>query len=247
MIAAASTLLITLGIILLLFCCGLQWNKAALTEASLPEEPDEELFIEVEESEDIAADDADIPSETQQQAEPQPLGLPQEAEQEVKQQITPSENTKPTRSNENVITSAKPQPVKAEKPKPEKRQESNIASQMGSQFGSVKPGAQNGRHGSAGIGGNGVKVQSSGVKGRGFRGCTTGKVSSSRALNVRVTVKVSVNAAGRVVNASIQSSGGASPDLQSRCLKWAKTARWDAKPGAADAPGSLTFHIVVKG
>lgn len=249
MIAALLTLLVAVGLLVVLYCVSFGPDRAALAAESIPEEPDqEEVYIEPEllrPELDRNMEEADQKADLPEESEAEALGLPEPAETpEPTRQNTHSEQPKPTRSNENLVTQKPPSKVKTEPAKPNPNPDSRKTSvNMSGKF-NAKPGSTGGRHGAAGSGGNGVAVNARGISGRAFHGYKE-SVRSTRAVKAAVSVRVTVGADGHVKSASLLSSGGAPADIANKCVQWARRCSWDARPGAADATGTITYNIVV--
>lgn len=245
-IAAAATLLTAFLLLVLLWSVSLGYDREKLAAASIPEEPDEEVYIQPEMLELKPADDAEEEADVAVPSEAEALGLPQKVEQEPPktQQAVHSDNTTPTQSNQTLVTQHKPSAVQSEPAKPNpKPDQTKLSSQMGAQF-NAQNGSTSGRTGAAGSGGTGTSVNSQGIKGRTFKGYV-GTVRSKTAFKATVKVRVTVNAAGKVISASLQSAGGAPSDVAQQCLGWAKLCTWSEKAGAADAQGVITYNVVV--
>lgn len=240
-IAGAVTLVAALLLLLALFFGGMGWDKSELASDSVPEEPDEELFIEPEMLE-VNAGDPDEDSRTAVEPEPKPAGEPEKADEPKDELVPETESVKPSKSTEKLVTQKKPSPVKAQEPEKKKDKEpSRISSKMGGKFSSKN--GDGGKQGANGSGGAGEGVNGK-LRGRSFISCSLPKVRLRSKLVVVVSVEV--DDAGKVVSAAISSSGGASAEIQNKCVASARTARWSAKEGAPLARGSLTFTLVPK-
>lgn len=239
-IAGAITFVVAALLLLLLFFCGLRLDRSELAEASIPEEPDETLYIEPELLTDPGSTLEDTHDE--QQPEPIPQGLPEKAETEVKEKVVKADNPQSNKSTEHLTTQKQPSPVSTTKPSQTDKEESKIASKMGSAFG-AKNGSTDGKNGAAGSGGVGEGVSGK-LNGRSFMGCTLPKVQLKEKYIVKVSV--TVDESGKVIAATVSSAGGAGLDIQNKCVAAARTARWSEKPGAAEARGTLTFTLVPK-
>lgn len=249
MIAAAATLLIALGLLALLYCVTFGPDREQLAAVSIPEEPDEEVYIEPELLRPQEAENMDMPEDAP--AEPQPAqaeahGLPAPADKpEPTIQNTHSEQPKPTRSNETLVTQKPTSKVKTEPAKPNPKPDSQKTSESMSGKFNAKPGSTSGRHGGSGSGGDDVSQVARGLIGRNFHGYAE-KITGPNALKATVVVRVVVGADGLVKSASLLSSGGAPPEITGRCVRWAKRCSWDPKPGAADATGTITYNVEIK-
>ncbi len=243
LIAVAVTILVTLLMLMVLSVGKLTWSGASAVRqqkpvAMLSDEEEEELFIEPE----IIKASGEERSVKKEEPSAAPSGLPEKAEVEKTEKVVKAENPKQNTSSEKLTTQKKPSAVKNEEPTKTDKEESAISSNMGKQFG-AKNGTTDGKDNSYGSGGKGEGVAGK-LNGREFKGCPLPKVQLKN--KVVVVVKVDVDADGKVVAASISSAGGASKDIQNKCLESARQARWSAKPGAAVAHGQLTFTIVPK-
>ena len=249
MIAAAATLLIALGLLALLYCAAFGTDRRQLAVNSIPEEPDEEVYIEPEMLRLQERENMDQPEDAPE--EPQPAqaeahGLPAPATRpDPTIQATHSEQPKPTRSNETLVTQKPGSKVKTEPAKPNPNPDSHkTPTAMSGKF-NAKPGSATGRHGGAGSGGDDVSSVARGLIGRNFHGYSE-KITGTHALKATVTVRVVVGADGMVKSASLLSSGGAPPEITGRCVRWARRCSWDPKPGAADATGVITYNVEIK-
>lgn len=246
-IAAAATLLIALALSVFLWYAGMGPDAEELAAASIPEAPDEEeVYIQPEMLVPRPADEAEQESDKAVETEAEALGLPEKVESEPvrTRQSVHSEQTRSTRSNENLTTQSRPSPVKTEPAKPNLRpDETRLSDRMGAQF-NAQNGIQGGQHGAAGRGGNGTSVSSQGLKGRTFHGYA-GKVRSDKPFKANIKVRVTVSADGKVKNAWLLSGGGAPVGIAQQCVEWAKKCSWSAKPGAADAQGVITYNVVI--
>jgi outer membrane biosynthesis protein TonB len=243
LIAAAITLAVACLMLLLLSLCGLTWYGNTVEQkkepvAMMPNDEEEELFIEPE----IIKDAGEETAEVKDEPAATPSGLPEKADEPKTEKVVKADNPKKNTSSEKLVTQKQPSPVKTEEPTKTDKEESAIASNMGKQF-SAKNGTADGKNNSYGSGGKGEGVAGK-LNGRDFLGCPLPKVQLKN--KVVVVVKVEVDADGKVVKASISNGGGASQEIQNKCVESAKSAKWSAKPGAAIARGQLTFTIVPK-
>lgn len=246
-IAAAATLLIAFGLLLLLWHVTVGSGREQLAASSIPEEPDmEEVYIEPELLTPEPANDAEQEAAETREAEAEALGLPEKTETPVEKtpRVEHSVNPKPSQSNERLNTQTKPSPVKTDAPKANPKPDANpLSDRMGAQF-NAHNGSTTGRQGGAGSGGHGTSVTSQGIKGRTFNGYA-GKISSDKSFRAEIKVKVTVDAAGKVKNAWLISAGGAPSTIAQQCVAWARKCSWSAKPGAADADGIITYNVVI--
>lgn len=240
-IAGAATLGVAMLLLLLLFYCGLRIDRSELAQDSIPEEPAETLYIDPEFLTE-PGENMQQPEQLPSQEAPSPAGLPEKSETEIKEKVVSDNNPEVNKSTEKIVTQKQTSPVATTKPSEKTKEESQISSKMGSAF-SVKNGSPEGNANSAGSGGKGEGVSGK-LNGRTFMGCTLPKVRLTTTYTVKISV--SVNEEGRVISASVSSSGGAGQEILSKCVAAAKTAKWSEKPGAAEARGILTFTLVPK-
>lgn len=249
MIAAAATLLIAIGLLAVLYYVSFGSDCATPTANSIAEEPTpQDIYIEPEllrPELNRNINEADEKADQSEESEAEALGLPEPAQTpEPTRQNTHSEQPAPTRSNENLVTQKPSSKIKTEPAKPNPNPDSRKTSvDMSGKF-NAKPGSTTGQHGKAGNGGNGVAVNAKGISGRAFHGYKE-SVRSTRAVKAAVSVRVTVGADGHIKSANLLSSGGAPSDIANKCVQWAKRCYWDARAGAADATGTITYNIVV--
>lgn len=237
LIAAVVTMAVALALLLFLFFGSMDFDRAALSQASVPEiQDEEELFLGPEILQDLGEEEA------VNRDEPAPViqGEPEKAETENTKIVEPGENPKPAPPREKLNTTKRESKVKATEPSVSKEEKKRVTSSMADKF-SGKNGASTGSSGSAGAGGTGVGI-SGNANGRNFLGCSTPQVE----LRHKTTVKVSVviDAEGKVTSAS--ASGGASASIRRACERAARTARWSAKKGVGETRGTITFTITPK-
>lgn len=232
-IAGIVTFLVILLLFLWLFFCGLRWDKELLASSSIPEEQsEEELFLDPE----LLMEDAGGAQEDVDEGAPMQRGEPELAETENLVVNDPGKNPEPDVKAENTVKQKKESPVREKEPSVSDKEREKMTSRV-NKF-SPHNGAADGKFNSSGSGGAGVGV-SGNVSGRTFLGCDKPSVS----LKVKTIVKVSVtvNAEGHVTSAS--ASGAADASIRRQCERAARTARWSARKGAAQARGTLTFTI----
>ncbi|MDE7402791.1 MAG: hypothetical protein K2M87_05205 [Muribaculaceae bacterium] len=242
-IAAAVTFVAALVILLLLFCGSINYDRNLLALDSTPEisllTPDDEEFIEPEIIRDLGEPDAT------QKDEPAPAfqGQPRKADTENDKLIIPGKNEKPAPPVEKNISQTKPSPVKTSEPPKTDEKKQEVTSKMAGKF-SPRNGSESGSSNSSGAGGTGVGISGS-VAGRTFKGCPKPNVALQN--KVVVEVKVTIDAAGRVISAQPRSrSGNASTAILNACAQAAKSARWSEDPNTPSARGSITFTITPK-
>ena len=213
MIAAAATLLIALGLLALLYCAAFGTDRRQLAVNSIPEEPDEERSTSVRDAAPSGArawTSPDAPGGTACAGRSTSLPAPA-TRPDPTIQATHSEQLKPTRSNETLVTQKPGSKVKTEPAKPNPNPDSHKTSTAMSGKFNAKPGSATGRHGGAGSGGGDVSSVARGLIGRNFHGYSE-KITGTHALKATVTVRVVVGADGMVKSASLLSSGGAPGD-----------------------------------
>lgn len=242
-IAACVTFGAALVILVLLFILSVGDNRAALAQESIPElHDDEEIFLEPELLQ--MGNDGEEELDLQEEAAPQPPGIPDQGETEQKvsvvQNTTPDNNN--TSNQREVISTPKPSDVPAPKPKPSDEDNQRITN-MGGNFNSPNNGAVNGQSSpNSGSGGNGVTA--SGVlKGRQMLSCNRNPIALKPGVTKGVVkVEVVVNAKGDVTSAKAISGPS---ELFAECERRAKNSKWSASKGAPDAKGTITFTIKV--
>lgn len=240
-IAAAVTFAVALLLLLLLFFGGMTFDRALLAQASVPEiqTEDDELFIEPEILQDLGEEYAvaqDAPA-------PAFEGLPQQAEEENTRLVVPGKNVNPAPPVEKPVTSTKKSPVKAADPPKTSEEKKIVTSKMANKF-PGQNGSSSGMSGTSGAGGIGVGISGS-VSGRTFKGCPRPSVELQN--KVVVEVRVTIDAAGKVVSATARSkSGKASAAILRACEQAAKGARWSEDKDTPSAKGTLTFTITPK-
>lgn len=232
LIAGAVTMLVVALLLLLLFIGRVGWNREALAALSLPEDGQEEVFLEPELIPD--AGDNDDPQSDQPAA---PVaGEPELAETENSKvaDIQPEPAVAPPK--EKKVTQKQPSPVKEPKPKGEEEKK-KATSAVAGKFNQPN-GMAEGKFDSSGSGGNSIGVAGQ-LNGRKFLGCPKPDVTLSHKTVVKVSI--TVNAEGNVTSARAQ--GGASAAIRRACEQAAIKARWSEKPGAVSTRGSITFTI----
>ncbi len=234
-IAAALTFLVTLVILLILFCGSVSWDRAALAEASTPElMQDEPLFIEPElvDLGEEAAVNNEKPAPTLK-GEPEPA--PEDNVEIVEPGPKPDPKPKPVQK---LNTSKKESKMKVEEPSQTDKERKKATSSVASKFSSKNGAPEGSDKGTSGAGGTGIGV-SGNAHGRTFISCPKPDV----ALRHKTVVKVNVviDAEGKVVEA--KATGSADASIRRKCESAARQARWSAKKGATSTRGSITFTI----
>ena len=238
-IAAIVTFAAALIILLWLFFGGMRFDRSELAAQSVPEiQPDEEeLFLEPELMADLGEPDAVAHDE------PAPAfkGEPQQSAEENTKLVVPGKSeARQTPPVEKPATQTKPSEVKATEPPKTDEDKKKVTSAMANKF-STQNGSESGSSGTAGAGGNGVGIAGS-ITGRTFMGCP--KPSVKLQSKVVVEVRVTIDAAGKVIKATPRSkSGNASKDILNACQKAAMQARWSEDKDTPSASGTLTFTI----
>lgn len=237
MIAAAVTFVIAFLILLILFCCGLSFDKKLLAQSSIPEiQEDEEIFLEPELLTDLGEPDAvnhDSPA-------PAMKGEPEPAETDNTKLVVKGDNPKPAPPVEKLVTTPKESPVTATNPSITEEEKKKVTSSVAKGF-SGRNGATEGKTGTSGAGGTGTGV-SGNANGRTFLGCPKPDVTLQHP--VKVTVTVVIDASGTVTSAS--ASGSADASIRRKCEQAARQAKWTEKKGAGETRGTITFNIYPK-
>lgn len=241
-IAAGVTFGVTMILLLVLFFCGLNFDRAQLAEVSTPEiqlDMDDEEFIEPEIVQDLGEANAtahDAPA-------PQAKGEPEPAPVENTKQVIPDKNPNPAPPVEKPITQKSESPVKATTPQQNDEEKQKVTSKLANKFGGPN-GTQTGSTGSSGAGGTGVGISGS-VSGRTFKGCPKPSVELQN--KVVVEVKVTIDSNGRVTKATARSkSGNVTSSILRACEQAARGARWSEDKDTPSATGTLTFTITPK-
>ena len=232
-IAGTITAVVVALILVFLFVVGIGWDKAALSQSSIPEEQsDEELFLDPEllDLGETQTDMIDAPA-------PSEIGEPELAEQENPEPVVKGENPKPTPPQEKIITQSKDSPVKKTEPNATDRELKKVTSTVANSF-SAKNGKTDGKFNSSGSGTTGVGVTGS-ARGRSFIGCPKPVVELTR--KTTVVVNIQVDEDGKVISAS--AGGSANADIRRKCEQAAMQATWSKKPGSGITPGTITFTI----
>lgn len=240
-IAACVTFGVALVILVLLFVLTIGSDRRLLSDASIPEEQDnEEYFLEPELL--VLDNPGDETEQTIDEAAPQTPGEPDpaEAEQPVRVVNNPEPPKEQPKSNKpKQVSTPKPSDVTTSTPALSAEEERRIASMQG-KLKTDNNGSRTGQESAAsGSGGNGVAAQGS-VNGRKMLSCPTWTLKLTQKTTVKVNI--TVDAAGNVTKATAVSGGTA--NLRAQCEKMAKGSKWTAKAGAAPASGSITFTIV---
>ncbi len=231
-IAGAVTMFVVALLLVILFVGRVGWNRDALAALSMPENGQEEVFLEPElipeagDNEDPLADQPAAPV----------AGEPELAESENSKvaDIQPEPAIAPPK--EKIVTQKQNSPLKEPKPKGEEEKK-KATSAVAGKFNQPN-GLTEGKFDSSGSGGNSIGV-SGHMNGRNFLGCPKPDVTLSHKTVVKVSI--TVNAEGHVTSA--QAQGGASAAIRRACEQAARQARWSEKPGAVSTRGSITFTI----
>lgn len=242
LIAAVATGVIAAIILLVLFFSVITWDKAALAQASIPEitSAEDEVFLEpelLEEPGEELEEISDAPEAPAEQGEPEP------APEVNRMKEVKGENPDPAPKVDKVVSQTKPSPVKVTEPPKSDKEPKKATDPLAGKF-SSRNGRKDGKAGGQGSGTDGISHANGSVRGRRFKGAPafTAEVNQKYIVKVSVTV----NEAGKVTEAHISDGGGAPTAVRNKCLQNAKKASWDAKPGAPDASGLLTYTITPK-
>lgn len=236
LISIAATILIVAVIVLVLFFYGLTWDKTTHAEAGNPVLEQEELYLDPELMH-LGEEDAvknDLPSAA-------PLGEPEESNEPKEELVVKGDNPKPAVVEEKKISTPKESRVKTQEPPATDKEESRISSSMKGKFASN--GKKEGKAESNGSGGAGVGTKGS-LKGRVFEGCPAPSLKVSK--EVTIVVSVTVNAEGKVTEASFSRDSGpgqGNMTLRKACVNASRKARFSAKKGAVPARGTITWHL----
>ncbi|MBD5269608.1 MAG: hypothetical protein HDS43_03195 [Bacteroides sp.] len=239
-IAAAVTFVAALVLLVVLFCCGLRFDRSLLAASSMPEPmetpEEEELFLDPElldlGEENAVNNDAPAPAFK---------GEPEPAEEDQPEVVEPGPSPKPTPPVPKPITQKKESPVKATEPSATDKERQKATSSVAKGF-AGRNGTPDGKASeSVGAGGTGVGI-SGNARGRTFISCPSPDVALRH--KTVVTVNIVVDAAGKVISAS--ATGSASADIRRKCEQAALRARWTEKKGAGETRGTLTFTITPK-
>lgn len=241
-IAAAVTFGIALIILVLLFVLTLGPDRKEMAYASMPEIQDvEEVYLEPElmPMEDAGEPDATVDDSPA----PEAVGTPEKAP-EVQAPQVPSQNEPVNKKAPKapLVTQQPPSPVEATEPPKNERDPKAAKAPNGATF-APNNGKGNAMAPTYGSGGTGVGVKGM-LSGRSLENWHA--LSPSGQGTVTVKVKVLVNAAGKVVDAKIESANKASKDDRDKCIAMALQSKWSEKKGAPDEWGILTFTITHK-
>lgn len=248
-LAAGVTMVVTLLLLVVLYFGEIRQGTSWMAAASTPETgSDEELFIDPEIDlpkelpDNMDASGQPLPDEVSDAPSAPFKGDPIKSDVEQPQRIEPGKNENPA-SPQNSQKTQKTAPVSAPEPSVSERQRQQATSKVANAF-SGKNGAAAGSSagkGSSSGNGAGMSVKGNNINGRKFISCD--KFNPELEHRVVVSVRVVVNAKGRVISAEIKSSGGASRKVVSQCLAAARSARWEEAPGTADQQGTLVFTM----
>lgn len=239
LIAGLITLVAVALLVLLLVFGKMSYDGRLLAEQSTPEisiasEENEEL-IEPELIRDLGEPDA----VTHDEPAPAVKGEPEPDVKDNVRKVEPGPNPKPAPPVEKKVTTKKESPVKATTPSVTDEERKKVTSKMAKGFGGQN-GMRTGKSSGTGAGGTGVGT-SGAVNGRIFKGCPSPSVELAH--KVTVVVDIVINADGNVISAKARRGGGAAGIIRSKCEAAARQAKWNAKPGAPDAKGTVTFNI----
>lgn len=233
-IAAGVTMMTALVLLLILLYGKMTWPPAAVAAASVPE-PEEELFIDPE-----LLDLGEEQSEQKDAPAPAPAGEPEKSPEKVEEVVVKGVSEKPAPPKERKVTAPVQSPVKATEPKMTDEDVRKIKDRTAGAF--SENGSKTGSKNAAGSGGTGAGIAGN-VAGRELISCPRPEVKLRN--KTVITVKVTVDAEGRVTEARAIKGGDAG--LRSKCAAAALKARWRPKEGAAPAKGTIIFTLVPRG
>lgn len=235
-IAAAVTFVAVLLLLLMLFVCGMTYDRREMARTSTPElmmPEEEEMFLEPEIIHDLGEEKA----ETQDAPARAFKGEPDEAPEENNRLNVPGKNPKQAPPVEKKVASKRESAVKSTEPTLSDEEKKRVTSKVAKGFRS-RNGVTDGGNTVNGAGGSGTGIKGI-ASGRTFKGCPKPDVALRH--KVTVTVNVVIDSEGRVISA--KAKGGADASIRRACEQAARGARWSAKEGAPDTKGTITFSI----
>lgn len=255
-IAAAVTLLITIGLALLVALMKLTYLPGA-TQTWPPADSSELLFEgEYVMTGDVAVPDAEATAPAQESAVEEPATEGTDLTDQGEPAPAPAPPVTSERPSPMKVTPPKEEPktgpskaeLEAQRAKEKARQETQqkIAGQM--KFGSnSSTGKSQGKSGSPD--GNATSGSLSGAPGYSLTGRTLAhwELPAKTAPNGTVTVRVVVNQQGQVIDASVARSSGAAANegVRSACVAAARKSRFSVKLDApARQSGTITYKFV---
>lgn len=240
-IAAGATLIVGVLILFALFFLALTWDPKSMAQASTPEiaADDEELFIEPEILDRNLQELGEENATEKDEPAPQQLGEPEKAPEDNSRVVVPGKNPNPAPQKEPLVSQKKDSPVKTQEPSATEEEKQKVTSSMAGKF-SGQNGNTDGKNNATGAGGTGSGYKGN-LKGRKLISCPMPSVKIQNKTVVTVTLRV--NEEGHVVGTPT-ASGGGSKEVQQKCIAAARQARWEAKKGAGEVVGTITFTIV---
>lgn len=245
-VALGVTLIVALLLLIFLTATRLHLSgkqtesaRENITMAEIEPEDLQEMLIEP------ILQDAGEPAESEDlSSAPIPQGEPEQAPVNNDKLVVNGKNPVPNPSAEKVVSAKSPSPAKTAAPSEKDQPDSRISSTMKGQFSSTngKPGG-NGATASSGNGGNASGVSGTMGNGRKLEYWVLPTVTLTQ--KTVVTVKVMVNADGKVTSATAQ-PGPASAALKEICRKASLNTRWTPKKGAPPASGTIIWTLVPK-
>lgn len=237
LIALAATLILAALTFFCLLTVTIGWDKQAITEKTIQAPEEEEIFIDAELLEHGDEDIFDI-----DEPAPAPEGSPEQADEPQDKLVATGENPMPSSPQEKLTSQKQDSPVKSTEPPKTQKEESKISSTMKDKFSSSN-GKTDGKPAGTGTGGSGIGTAGS-LNGRTFLGCAEPSVAVSK--EVKIVVNVTVDASGKVTEASFKSDSGpgqGNTTLRNACVQASKNARWSKKEGARPARGTITWTL----
>lgn len=237
LIAGGITFMVMVLLLVLLLCCHLSWDPQAAADFSIPEEGQEELFLDPELLREQPGDDqlpTPLPEAAPTAGEPEPAPVENKAVADI--------STDPTAQTpkQKLVTQKQESPVTDKTPKVSEEQKKATSSIAG-KF-AAPNGVADGKFDSSGPTSQGSVGVAGQMTGRGFLGCPKPDVTLNHKMVVRV--EVTVDASGRVTSAT--ATAGATAAIRRACEAAAMKARWTEKKGAVSTRGSITFTITPK-
>jgi len=239
MAAAAITFVLAALIVVLLLHTHLgafSTEDAAYCKAdTIPEQ--EEIFLDP-----VLEDIGDPEIEVGDEPAAAPEGEPEQAQEDndrlqVKDDKLPKEPVKEPKP----VTQKQDSKVKVKPTANSDKENKRISSKMGNAF-NPHNGKKDGKKDGSGSGKIGIGV--SGLQGR--KRLTDPSFSEYVDKEVTIKVRIAVNEAGKVTEASFVSDSGpgaGNKTLRSACIKAARNIKWSKKKGTSSEAGVLTFRL----
>ena len=265
-IAAAVTFLLALIILVLLFSLSLKFDREALADASVPEIQEEEpiylepeiLPLEIHETPVMQESLVETPSLAPQTPSPVPTastapaapptpGEPDPAPVEQPQRVVnnPKPNPQPPVTNKpQLVASNKPSDVHSPAPATNNADEQRATSIAGKFKSADNNGSRNGAEAPASAQGTGGVSISGGPAGRSLIKINKDGIPLDSRETVVVSVQVTVNEDGKVVN--IGTVKGGNRQQKDELIKRLRQSQWTPLKGAPDVSGTVTFTIKPK-